>query len=669
MKIQPRLIPRNDPEANVVAYMEREKPLKKVLHGYAKRNTKGMMDRITSILSMAGYDGTNKTSVMLKQADPSTIRSLEELAQRLPEGRRQAFQSKLYGQVGAGSLTVRKAVDNVMKYGATAYVKEMYEEGKNVLRDTAKEGMYRGEFMVQKSVGVGWTMETPGIREVDAFLKDKWSMKDATEYLQPMTQIVKDQVEEALFMGESPQKMAKRLERVDEINDIRAKRNARTITTAVANEAQMGQYKKEGIAEYRWVATFDERTCPVCGELDGKRFKVGKGEYPPKHPNCRCTTEAVLSTEDEDDIESILEAHKNDPRAKKIPKGMTVQQWKQQNVAPPAPKDAKPKQPTNKQKTKKKITSREERFKSEAEAKRVESLGKGYEYTKQEHLNKFIKKKLSKAVKKETITKEQYDSIIKTYDSFGDDIWMSPLRRLSQATKGMSNSFFSELSLEVYDEEKQYEKAHVSDVLRERMHERQVEYKPVQILDKPKTETEIITSIADWDGTDGSCASQVMAYIGQKTGLDIQDFRDGESRQVFAEGGVRLISQSTGGERVRDSGIRECKKILNNLEPGEEYAFCAGHHASIVRMGQNGPEYLELQAAGKRAGWTPFEGNPYYENYTETLRKRFDVQDKSIGCDYVNIKNIMEREDILEVLGYINTPKSLGHRGAGGGVR
>ena len=42
------------------------------------------------------------------------------------------------------------------------------------------------------------------------------------------------------------------------------------------------------------MATLEKRTCEVCGALDGKHFFVNDAKiginYPPIHPNCRCTT-------------------------------------------------------------------------------------------------------------------------------------------------------------------------------------------------------------------------------------------------------------------------------------------------------------------------------------------------------------------------------------------
>jgi SPP1 gp7 family putative phage head morphogenesis protein len=43
---------------------------------------------------------------------------------------------------------------------------------------------------------------------------------------------------------------------------------------------------------WEWVATLDERTCPICGALDGKVFKFGSTQLQPpsgSHIGCRCT--------------------------------------------------------------------------------------------------------------------------------------------------------------------------------------------------------------------------------------------------------------------------------------------------------------------------------------------------------------------------------------------
>ena len=61
-----------------------------------------------------------------------------------------------------------------------------------------------------------------------------------------------------------------------------------------------------------------------------------------------------------------------------------------------------------------------------------------------------------------------------------------------------------------------------------------VEHRAVQALPKQLTSDEIIERLAGGDMTQGSCSSLAFAYIGNKNGLDVLDFRDGGSRRVFS---------------------------------------------------------------------------------------------------------------------------------------
>jgi SPP1 gp7 family putative phage head morphogenesis protein len=77
-------------------------------------------------------------------------------------------------------------------------------------------------------------------------------------------------------------------------------RHARTVVqTAVqhaSTTARMETFKENGdiVKGVQWLATLDNRTCPVCGALDLKEFAIDKGPRPPIHPNCRCAITAVL---------------------------------------------------------------------------------------------------------------------------------------------------------------------------------------------------------------------------------------------------------------------------------------------------------------------------------------------------------------------------------------
>lgn len=72
-----------------------------------------------------------------------------------------------------------------------------------------------------------------------------------------------------------------------------ADRIVRTELTRIQNAAAADTYKAAGIEKYEYSAVDDDRTSEECAALDGKIFRLDEavvGEnFPPIHPNCRCT--------------------------------------------------------------------------------------------------------------------------------------------------------------------------------------------------------------------------------------------------------------------------------------------------------------------------------------------------------------------------------------------
>lgn len=74
---------------------------------------------------------------------------------------------------------------------------------------------------------------------------------------------------------------------------------ARTEIMRASNLGALAIYEQNQdiLRGWEWAATLDERTCPVCGALDGKVFKFGDPQLAPpsgSHPGCRCTAVPVL---------------------------------------------------------------------------------------------------------------------------------------------------------------------------------------------------------------------------------------------------------------------------------------------------------------------------------------------------------------------------------------
>jgi SPP1 gp7 family putative phage head morphogenesis protein len=70
----------------------------------------------------------------------------------------------------------------------------------------------------------------------------------------------------------------------------------RTSINQVANASSQQVYEanQDVTKRYRYVATLDSRTSPICQALDGQEFDYGKGPVPPQHFNCRSTTVPLI---------------------------------------------------------------------------------------------------------------------------------------------------------------------------------------------------------------------------------------------------------------------------------------------------------------------------------------------------------------------------------------
>ena len=211
------------------------------------------------------------------------------------------------------------------------------------------------------------------------------------------------------------------------------------------------------------------------------------------------------------------------------------------------------------------------------------------------------------------------------------------------------------------------EKNEISDTL-ENLN---IEYNQVLPHEVTMTNEEIIQTLAGADKTSGSCASVGLAYIGQKNGYNVLDFRNGESRSWFSSKknkidmwdklGVPYIKEST-----FKSSLANGKKILSSVQSGKEYYLSVGGHASIVRKTDKGIfQYLELQSA-KKSGWTDFNGIDY------TLKYRFGCSSSSryVGTAYLtDIDGLKDNRKFIDVLGYLNTLTEKQVKGIGGTIK
>lgn len=200
-----------------------------------------------------------------------------------------------------------------------------------------------------------------------------------------------------------------------------------------------------------------------------------------------------------------------------------------------------------------------------------------------------------------------------------------------------------------------------------------VEYNEVKKLKASLSEKEIVDRLAGGDKTKGSCASLAFAYVANKAGYDVLDFRGGKSCKLFATRKTRLDLFKNYLVRFSDfNGYSAAKAALSTLEDGKEYYFFTGRHAAIVRKRSGIVEYLELQSRiPEKNGFKTFTISDRF------LKKRFGCQ-KTMSTYGIkleqqaylaNIETIVNNYEFQKMMGFINTRPESQMKGIDGDVK
>ena len=188
-----------------------------------------------------------------------------------------------------------------------------------------------------------------------------------------------------------------------------------------------------------------------------------------------------------------------------------------------------------------------------------------------------------------------------------------------------------------------------------------IEYRKVELLQNTLSDQEIVGRLAGGDKTyPGSCSSLAFAYVGNKAGLDVLDFRGGASCNFFGTASnIHQICTSVNGFwSFEYSGMG----LMKMTEIGKEYYLVSSKHAAIVRQTSKGVyEYLELQhPIAIENGWKSLNSNVFAE--------RFDSKGKQLGF-LIETEKLKENKGFRKMLGYINTEESKQMKGSMGSVK
>ena len=186
-----------------------------------------------------------------------------------------------------------------------------------------------------------------------------------------------------------------------------------------------------------------------------------------------------------------------------------------------------------------------------------------------------------------------------------------------------------------------------------------VEFKKVEKLSRELEDYEIVMRLAGGDETNGSCSSVALAYVGNRNGMDVLDFRGGKSQMFFSDRkNILEIAQMKGVKSLiveNSNDFRAIKELLDFItEDEKEYYLGVGRHAAIVKRELDRYYYLELQDKIDNG----------YQILTDiVLKNRFGCQ-KSHTVYGIKLKpknvifdidSLKDNKEFEEILGYINT--------------
>lgn len=198
-----------------------------------------------------------------------------------------------------------------------------------------KDFYYRGLYEIGKTRGLRSAAGVVDGKRIEAVLRTPWSGKNYSERIwhnnAKLGETIQRNIVAAAHRGVPVADMVRDVRERMGVGTSDATRLVRTELNYVQNQAALDSIKDAGMEYYRFTATLDNHTTPICRGKDGEVFPVDDAEpgtnMPPLHPRCR----SIISG-------SLYAGHKprkgtriaRDERGRNVfvPAGMRYEDWK-----------------------------------------------------------------------------------------------------------------------------------------------------------------------------------------------------------------------------------------------------------------------------------------------------------------------------------------------------
>ena len=328
-----------DTEDKVAWYQSHRTKLSKVLAKALDKGTKRIKARMDRLLTKCGEAGGFESPAKLRQflkapLTSSELSDLYTLADLLPDGdERDRILSRLTAESYKHGWTREKAFKESVEIETKIIVQDVLSSGQKTIEQLGTSAYGQAMFGLQKSASLGFTLSEAPTKLIDKAIKSTFSASRTVGYIKTVTYAMRESFLSGLMAGESTDQIARDMAQVTNRKTWVAKAYARTMLCEVSNQVEKDTLKKAGLSKYTYTCTLDEKTCPVCGRLDGKTFLLSESEpgknFPPMHRNCRCTTSPALTKEAKSRITRQYSLVDEDGRKHydEVPRSMTYSEW------------------------------------------------------------------------------------------------------------------------------------------------------------------------------------------------------------------------------------------------------------------------------------------------------------------------------------------------------
>lgn len=222
---------------------------------------------------------------------------------------------------------------------------ELTQKSINATADASEmaytEGYYHTAFEIQRGIGVGVTVQGINPSVIEKVLSRPWTIDNRTFTARCWTdkaklvETVNQEITRMVATGSAPDKAINAITKRFNVSKANAGRVVMTESAHFQEAARKDCFDELDVERYQILASLDATTCDICGEMDGKIFKMSDYQAgvtaPVFHPRCRCTIAPYY-----EDMEGLGERFARDVTTGKgyrVPSNTTYSEWKAQQDA------------------------------------------------------------------------------------------------------------------------------------------------------------------------------------------------------------------------------------------------------------------------------------------------------------------------------------------------